>query len=41
MRKVFGVKCVKVVAFCILQMFKSTDVDALIDLIVLILFCLG
>ena len=25
----FGVKCVKFVAFCILQMFTSTDVDAL------------
>ena len=29
MWKVFEVKCVKVVAFCILQMFISTDVDAL------------
>ena len=25
----FSVKCVKLVAFCILQMFTSTDVDAL------------
>ena len=29
MWKIFGVKCVKLVAFCILQMFTSTDVDAL------------
>jgi len=29
MRKIFGVKCVKVVAFCIVQKFTSTDVDAL------------
>ena len=29
MWKIFGVKCVKLVAFCILQMFTSNDVDAL------------
>ena len=29
MWKIFGIKYVKLVAFCILQMFTSTDVDAL------------
>ena len=30
MWKIFGAKCVKFVAFCILQSFTSTNVDALI-----------
>ena len=29
MWKIFGAKCVKLVGFCILQSFTSTDVDAL------------
>jgi len=29
MWKIFEAKCVKLVAFCILQSFISTDVDAL------------
>ena len=37
MWKIFGVKCVKLVVFCVLQMFTSTDVDALRQLVVEIL----
>ena len=33
MWKIFGEKCVKFVAFCILQNFTSTDADALIWLL--------
>ena len=29
MWNIFEVKCVKLVVFCILQMFTSTDVDSL------------
>ena len=37
MWKIFGAKCVKFVAFCILRSFTSTDADALSSIILTIM----